>query len=491
MRSSLKYELYTQNKRRVIMYRLNNQRYRLALRKELNPSTIVLILNDYFPGLVFIPKNNSDISILNYIIQKEDKWTLDIYAMSKSREKIYSSLFPENISKWNETEARKKYDCADIIRFFIDKENDIFSAELSKISEIAHNRGKNISSRFLDELDYNGKPVWEDWDFSALVLHKMRRRPPNIYEAFGYYARRRYTLMGLGLGISANSDCNDDELLKSGIKLLDNAIREQIPETADYKGDLLTGLFEMIQETLESVPTGSSLYTPSELSVIINQIKMRIAGLFRNSYSENNENLYNAADRKTINNHIQKAQKLPFDDEILSELNNARINGSYSEKINLLHRIALNTYLTKHYSKRELDIIHGLFLKQYRHISLDNTLGDDEADNSYSYHDITGDDKYISAEDNLAWSLFFRNEFAGELNKDALEKFIEYLPDHFSRLPFDFDENGDLFINKYSKKILFKVFCSIAGIQQDIELQGQFNIILRRVIDNINKIRNE
>jgi len=488
-------ELYTQKKRRAIMYRFNKnnrysfyQGYRLALHKEPDAGTMVLLLNDYFPGLVFIPPNSSDISIARYFMQQHGKWTLDINALSKSKEKIFSSLFPENTASWNEAQARKKYGCADLIRFFIDIENDKFSAEFSKSGDTAHNtarnRGNSIPRRFFDELDYNGKPVWKDWDFSALVIHRMRRRPPSIYEAFGYYARRCYTLMGFERGTPDNTD---DELLKSGTKLLNDTIREQIPETADWGINRLTAFFEMIQETLESVPAGGSLYIPTAPDVFINQLKSRMADLYKNDRSENEEDTYSAAERKTINNHIEKAEKHAANGEILSELQKVKLTGTYREKINLLHRIVFARQPEEQYSRRELDIIHGLFLKQHRPVSLDRALGGDEENNAFTGYDLVSDSKNISAEEHLAWTSFFRDEFERELDKDALEQFIECLPDHFSRFPFDTDYEGNLSISKYSRKILFATFCSAAGIPEDNELRGLFLVLIKRVVDSINK----
>jgi hypothetical protein len=475
-------ELFTKTSNRVTLYQFSKysfcKRYSLALRKDLNAEILVLVLNDYFPGIAFIPKNsNGNISILRYIIQKHGKWTLDIYAMSKSGEKIFSNLFPEDISRWDETEARKKYGCADVIRFFIDIENEIFS-------QAVKNRGKNIPCRFIKELDYSGKSVWENWDFSVLVIHKMRRRPPSIYEAFGYYAHRLYTLLNFGLASGNNTD---DELIKTGIKLLNDTIQEQIPISVSFSFDRLTEFFEMIQETLESVPAGGSIYTPTELDVFISQLKGRIANLYKTFNSVKEEETYNASDRKTINNHIEKVRKIFTNSEILSELKKIGFSGTYREKISLLHRIIFAN-IPQEYSKRELNIIHSLFLKQQKSISLDRQF-DDSEDGGLTGYDLIGDDKFTTVEDHLVWSSFFRNEFAEELDRDSLEKFIECLPDHFSRYPFDVDSEGNLSISKYSRKILFSTFCLVADITPDNELWKPFLVLLQRTIENINKSR--
>jgi hypothetical protein len=455
---------------------------------------LVLLLNDYFPGLVFIPPNGTDISIAHYVIQENGKWTLDIYAMSKTKEKIFSSLFPENISGWDEAKARTRYGCADVIRFFIDTENDTFSAGFFNTSadsdKAAKNSGESIPTRFFKELDYNGKPVWEDWNFSSLVIHKMRRRPPVIYEAFGYYARRFYTLMKFGLR-SGNS--TDDELIKSGTKLLNDIIREQIPETANFGIDRLTMFFEIIQETLEGVPSGGSIYTPAETDVLIKQLRMKTIELHKNHrlWKEHDaadaDSAYNESDRKTINNHVGKAEKIVTDTATLSELQRVKLSRTYSKKINLVHRIVSAPSSRENYSQRELNIIHGLFLKQLRPVSLDRLFGGSDEEDPFTSHDLIIDDKYVSTEDHLLWSSFFRDEFEKEFDKDGLEKFIAILPDHFSKYPFDIDSDGKFDISKYSRKLLFSTFCSVAGIPPDDELWKPFLVLMRKVVDNINK----
>jgi len=493
--------LFTKTTRRAILYRLNrnnhhfiNQRYRLAPRQNLSADILIQLLDDYFPGLVFFQKNSpGDISIAQYVVQKHGEWILDIRAMSKAKEKMFSSLFPDKISCWDEATARTRYGCADIIRFFVDMENDMFSAGFSKSGaesrEKAANRGKSIPSRFFNELDYSGKAVWEDWDFSALVVHKMRHRPPSIYEAFDYYAHRLYTLLGFGCGLENTDDeLIDDGLIKAGTKRLNDTIQEQIPDTANFGIDRLTAFFEMIQETLESVPSGNSKYVPTELQVFINQLKTRIADLYKKSCFMEEEETYNAADRQTINNHIEKAEKYITDGESLSALQKVKLSGTYREKVNLLHRIIL-ARTPQGYSQRELNIIHALFLKQYRSVSLDKALDGGDDSDTYTGYDLIGDEKYVSPDDHLVWSSFFRDEFAQELDKDTLEKFIECLPDHFSNHPFDVDSDGALRISKYSRKILFSTFCSAAGIFQENELWKPFLVLLQRVVDNINEIR--
>ena len=492
MNKNIKHELFTKSLLYGKLYHycvfygnLPYKRYILAIKT--NPDSIILVqvLNDFFPGLVFVPKNNNETAVAKYIVQNNGNWTLDLKAMSKSSEKIYSSLFPDNISSWNEAEARIRYGRADVIRFFINAENALFSAGFFSSGNEA---GQSIPCRFFDELDFNGKSVWQDWDFSSIVIHRLRRRPPSIYEAFGYYARRFYNLINFGLTSGQGSD---DELIKTGVKALNAFLKENVPETANFNIDRLTGFFEIVQETLESIPAGATMYIPVTMNILLNQLKTKMLNLYKKtndwkSTDWKEEETYSAADRKTINNHLDKALRNAAEMETIDEIRKQKLSGTYREKIIFLHSFVLSE-VRKEYSQRERNIIHGLFLKQYRAVSLDKPQGaGGYDDDEYTVYDFVKDDKFTSPEDYLTWSSFFRDEFVNELDKDNLEKFLECLPDHFSRYPFDVDTNGNLSISKYSRKMLFSLFCQTAGILNDNEIWKPFLVLLQRVVDNIN-----
>jgi hypothetical protein len=497
--------VFTTKKRRTIIIAqagsnrrfILNQRCILKSPKDYNAGILALLLRDYFPCMKFIPKNSSDnLSILNYIIKKNGKWTLDIGAMSKSKEKSFSCLFPENISLWDETKARKKYGRADVIRFFIDAENDRFLFEFSglKNAALAKIDGNVIIDEFFEKLkDYDGKPVWEEWDFSNLVLHAMRHNPPSIYEAFDYYGHRNYTLAGFGLRKICEGEQRVDgnyseaELLQSGNKLLNETLPEHIPGMANFSIDRLTDLFELVQETLESVPTGKTIYAPTEFDVFIKQLKSRIPNLYKKHPDGDTGETYTSTERKTINNHMEKMRRYVEDGENLPELRKLGLNGTYREKVNLLHRLIMDPLIRKQYAPRELDTIHGLFLKQRRSVSLDNLLNGDGDEGVFIGHDIIGDEKYLRPDNRFAWAVFFRNEFEQEFDEPKLEKFLECLPDHFAQYPFEVDSDGNLKMSKYSKKMLFSTFCSVAGIAEDSELWKLFLVLIQRVIGNINK----
>jgi hypothetical protein len=502
--------VFTIKKQHSIIFSANrryllNQRCTLRSSKEINAGILVLLLNDYFPGLLFIPRQDvkgiserrisgnprmpvpNNLGIVNYVAEKNGAWTLDIAAMSRSGEKCFAALFPDNISSWDENKAREKYGCADIIRFFIDAENNEFLVEFNKLKGAGSAKisGSHVPDGFFEKADYPGKPVWEDWDFSGFVLHKMRHNPPSIYEAFGYYGHRYYTLCGFGLDSTADNRTETD-LYKSGLDRLNKAMGDAVSNMEALISKQGAGFFELIHETLESVPAGSSVYTPTDINTFIKQIKSRMPDLYRHSPSGNNTDPYTPGDKKTINNHLDKVGEYVDDADGREELRKTRLSGTYREKINLLHRLRSKPSVRAHYDARELDIIHGLYLKQFTPVSLDGKLGGDEED-AFTGYDVTGDERFPNPEERLIWTSFFREEFEKEFDPGRLEIFLECLPGHFAQYPFDADAGGNLRMSKYSKKNLFSTFCSVAGIAPDNELWKPFLVLIQRVVDNINR----
>ena len=473
----LKQYVFTDKKRRAIIAYIGfNKRY--FLKKQCSADILALLLRDYFPGLIFIPKNNSgNLGILNYVSEKNGKWTIDLSAMSRCKEKYLNCLFPKDISCWNEQNAREKFGCADVIKFFTDAENKKFLHEFSKIKNMNIDKDA-VPQNFFNDLDGNNcgdKPVWEDWDFSGIIMHK----PPAIYEAFDYYAHRNYTLMGF---------CTDElsdytEVLKSARKTLDKNIQEQFPEISKASIESQIAFFELVQEILEGTPAGQSIYIPTELNVFLKQLKSRSFGINKKDNDFDSCETYNSTERKTINNHILKIGQFVNEQ---AELENVKLNGSYRDKINLLHRLVMQPDVSRNYTRRELDTIHGLFLKQFYNVSLDYRLTNDEND-SFTGHDIVNDYKYLQPQDRFIWVSFFKDVFEKEFDKEKLELFIECLPGHFSQFPLQIDAEGNYSISKYSRQMLFSAFCSVAGIAKEKELWKPFLVLLQQVIGNINR----
>jgi hypothetical protein len=505
METLYKPAVFTSERRRVtINWFVITQRYLfyqrcvLQSRKKINAGILTLILGNYFPGLRFIPEGRAgqieDLAITNYIIQKNGKWGLDLAAMAKSREKNFSSLFPGRPVPWNEAKAISTYGCPDVIRFFIDGENEKFLAEFNKLKKSAMVKisGKKVLDDFFKNINRQDKCVWEDWDFSSFVLHRMRHNPSSVYEAFGYYGHRRYTLYSYGLnaplkGPPPPEACMETRLLETGTAFLNDAIENNFPAVKNFDPEHGVVFFELVQETLESVPSGTSMYAPTGPDVFMRQLGNKMPSLYR-KLRNGDADTYTAGERKNIKNHLKKMQDRVDDAESVAELRRVEMSGTYQEKINLLHRLLSVPSVRALYPQREIDIIHGLFLKQFRSGSLDmelNNSGDEEG--SFTAYDYIGDEKYPGPDDRLVWTSFFKTEFEPEFNDNKLKVFLECLPDHFSRYPFAADGEGNLQMSKYSKKILFATFCSIVGIDAgDEEIWKLFLILIKKTLDNIN-----
>ena len=479
---------------------LNNQRYILKSVKQCSEAELALVMRDFFPGIIFIPKNSgSNLAVSRYVIKKNDGWTLDIAAMSRSNEKYFASLYPDDISSWDEKKAREMFDCADIIKFFVNIENDKFVAEFSKNNyDITGLISDEIPKQFFNKLkdsdkNYGAKPVWENWDFSGIIVHKLRHDPPKIYEAFNYFAHREYTRLRLALTklITENSDIrkkyNFSELLRNGRQILDNNISIQFPDLTKYSVEYQIAFFELVQEILEGTPAGQSIYSSTEMEVLLKQIKSRSFSLNKKNNDVNYIDSFNQSERKTINNHIIKISQFIKDTDNKKYLNNLKLEGSYRDKINFLHKSFMLPDVRKHYSRRELDIIHGLFLKQFYTVSLDTPLNEGDDETVLNGYDVTETKDYLNPEEKLIWTSFFKDVFKYEFDECNLEKFLDCIPGHFDQFPFCIETDGSYNMSKYSKKMLFSTFCEVAGIPNDYALWKQFLVLLKEVINNINR----
>jgi hypothetical protein len=240
-------------------------------------SILVNLLDDAFPGLCFSEKNNLEsLDILNYVCIVDGQYLLDLVKMSRSEN--FGHLFHEDFSKkWDENSARKKYGRANVIRFFIDIDNEKFLSEFFKLkyANLVSIDKDAIPIIFHYGLGLNNdqkKPIWENWDFSKIVKHKS----PTIYKAFERYAHKKYTLLGFGIiklfKEKSLKDNNAANLLLAGNKLLDGIIMENIPKLTSLSIERQIAIFELEQEILESVPEGGSKYAPTETIVCTGNI---------------------------------------------------------------------------------------------------------------------------------------------------------------------------------------------------------------------------
>lgn len=511
--------IFTDKKRRAIIAQAGSRRFFLFQRCTLADITdfltgvLTLLLGDFFPDQQFIPDNNADnLDILNYIVQENGKWTLDIEAMSRSKEKPIASLIHEEISLWDKEKARKKYGCADIIRFFIDVENERFFAEFTKLknANLVNIDKDAVREKFLQELlgeNQMLKPLWEDWDFSKLVMHK----PHTIYKAFCYYAHRYYTLLGFGLlklaeeDMSALKKCDTEKLFLAGRLLCDSIVKEQLSDIKESSMDFLYKLFEDVHKTLESVPAGSSIYSPTDVDVFITQFRGYIPDLFKNHRNEfgetdkknavivdHNKDIYNLKEKKTINNYMDGIWQYVNDKDKYYEL---RFFGSYRDKIIFLYERIFSSSFRGYYSKPELEMIEGLYRKQLPHESPDAPSGIDEGKDSLSGHEKIVDPKNPLIDERFSWKVFFTDVFRNEFNESQMKEFLEYIPDHFNKFPFTYEEGSEVYLEMttYSENEFYHKYCSFfkPNLPEDDYIKEHFRNLIRNVILNINICREE
>jgi len=484
--------------RRQSLYR---QRFILP-RTNINWNDLLYLLDDPFPGLLFAPKSNTEnLDILNYVSEADGQYLVDLVKMSKSEN--FSRLFHEDFpALWDEKAARKQYGKADVIRFFIDIENNKFLHEFSKIENAnkADIEKDAIPNMFLDELGYYNidekKPVWEEWDFSKIVKHKS----PDIYKAFTRYAHKQYTLLGFGLwklhkeNPTALKNCTATDLLLAGNKLLDAIVREEFPETDNFSIERRIAVFEAEQEILESVPEGANIYKPTEIKVFTSQLKSRIPGLLKIKSLDNPENVnhvetFSQSDRKNIKKYFENLGQYIENMEDFNEYRETQMNGTYREKVMFLYQQIW--LIRKYFSEREIETIYGLTGKLNLPLSFDEPLKNNGAGESFILYDILGDDKAVSSDEHLSWAVLFTDVFKQEFDDTQMKKILECIPRHFEEYPPKYDNAGNFNMTYYSKKELYRTFCITAGIEDEQQIWEMFLEMIQEVIENINRARSE
>jgi hypothetical protein len=505
---------FTEKKHCVIINRINSRGTILfkmgCVLIDLN--NLILLLAHYFPDLIFIRKKDNvelgRLDIINYVHYIDNKWTLDLAAMS--RNKMYAHLFHEDFAAlWNEEEAIRKYGCADVIRFFLDIENNKFLDNFNEADLSCINKDEVIDM-FLDELNYyECKYVYEKWNFP--VIHKS----PTIYKAFDRYARRIYTLLGF---FKHPKEFEIQTLIEENSDWLLNTIMEQnftypYEKINNFEIERKTAFFELVQEILESVPKDESIYALTGIDSLLYQLDIRMINFMRDKkYDkeggvENYEETFNHAERTDIkkrfaeiDQYIKKEKKdITKYCNLVSEYCKLKEKSKHWEKVIFLHRLIQEPSIREHYSPKKSDEeklvrIHGYFLKLQKPLELQKPLSlnkpiDKESEESSFLIDTIKDDKQVPPEMTLSWTSLFKNEFKQVFDESELKIFLECIPDHFKKeRSFRFDNNGKITMNNYYKGQLYKTFCKAAGIEQDRERLPFFREAIQRVLDNINKI---
>jgi hypothetical protein len=376
---------------------------------EISASEIQRLLPDYFPTLIFPNQNKFFIGRRRYFILKQDRWTIKVDEMSKIKDKRIAYLFPQREPHWDETEARRKYGNADIIRFFIDEINAYYYSEFSKMKQnksVCINEN-TIPDMFLKKINYYDKDkkrniIKEEWALSKMVAHLLRHKnPPSIYEVFQYYAHKQYTLLIFALNNAFDNNVPNnyeiDHLLNTGLNVATDAILKKYPKASEVEENRPSNpqtnkqrrqnsysrkLHKLINEELESVPKDSNKYAPIELNIFIEKFRYRIPDIYRinnkEDYDKDDDKYdpFTKSDKKTIKNHIKRIKKYVNDPKYLAELQTLSVaEGRFREKIRLLYRLSWEQSVIEKYSKRgKLDKIQELYYKQDPNAPFDETM---------------------------------------------------------------------------------------------------------------------
>ena len=459
------------------------------------------ILDYNFPRLFFSEKDKSEsLEILNYVESESGRYILDLVGMCRNKD--FKHLFHEDFTKkWDENAARKKYGRPDVIRFFIDIENERFLGEFNKLkyANLVNIDKDAIPNMFLNELWLNldeKKPVREELDFSKIVMHKS----PTIYKAFERYAHKMYILMGFGLlklyieKRKNIKDCGAAEILLAGNMMLDAVVRKEIPKADSLSFERRIAIYEAEHEILEIFQKVNNKYVPyllTDIQNFVRQFRSRLRSLLKiksldNPDRVNHVETFNAGDRKNIKKYFENLGQYIDNMEDFNEYHEAR---TYREKLMFFYqRIG---FIRTIFSKRQQEIIWGLINKSGLPVSFDESVKNNENGESFSLYETTKDDKNVPFDEHLRWATVFTNVFKQEFDETQMKKFLECIPSHFREYPLKYDEAGNINMVNHSKKQLYKTFCIITGRNEEQKMWRLFKEMIQEVIDEINRIRSQ
>jgi hypothetical protein len=473
--------------------------------KPISAKELIELLKDYFPGLRFYHfEKKVDNSYIETYFDKEEgkwlldnietyfdkeqskwllsiakhcvppdqggkKWTLNIIAMSKKNEdkdcENYAFLFPRELSHWDKGRV-------DVIKFFIDEQNNIFIKKINPKNRFANE--EVVPNKFLEVIKYKeGTYVWELWDFSEIVGHKMQDDIPNIYKAFTYYARRQYNLLGFALNYHSKDDndplnYNDNDLRNNSVEHLINKgkkIMNKEVEENNFKMKKLGMILEEMKlekmklekmklekkhlerkklemklekkhnrfselerEILESIPKGDKGNgVPRDLKIFFKQLESRILEINKSIDAESDTERDNKVTIKITNkpynkNDIRKMKKHLA--RIISYLDEDKKGGMQWWKTNdmedQLYEFLKQPNIKELYPNQNIDSIRKLLQKRLDEpVSLDEMLNDNDNEKQRNLYDVTPDEQYLNPEDRFTQSTW--QQFLFIASKDAFK----------------------------------------------------------------------
>jgi len=419
-----------------------------------------------------------------YFYFKNGKWCLNIPKITESIIKHSACHLPSSNPDWT-----------DIIHSFINKINDSFFTEFYKSIQnksalnLLQDRkifDKNsIPAMFFENIKYYGDNIDV---LNLIVVHKMRHKPPSIYETFEFYAHKQYTLLGFVLNtVSFNIEYffhnGIKSMLEEGKKSAIDAIHKCYTNTEEQKQKRNSNskFDDLINETLESVQEDNNKYVPTELNIFIKQFRNQLIRI-----KKNDNPVFSKAQQRTINSRIKEMINYVNNPKDKADLQELMVEGRFDEKIILLYRLIGEPSVKRNLTPLKLKNIQKLYDKQMMY----EVSGGGYIDN------IGINKKEVDPSDHLYWTSVFKDElkssFRDEIKKEfdtdkKWESFFEYITEN---IPFEGNMNGDLVINNKANK-LFEIFCQHVGINTCDEFKKHFLISIQIIIDKFNKMKKD
>jgi hypothetical protein len=540
--AKLAVHVFTNKKRYIIINEVVNQRrflislrYSMAKLLDFPVGIPPLYLGGKFRMIFYSDKNphDLDLDILKYIVQVKRpdevrwKYKLDLEGMSKDI--AFKHLFPKNFHA-----LRKS---TDIIRFFINIENERFLYEFSLLPNSVTIDKSFVPEMFLKELGYDGKPVWESWVFSKLVYKK----PHNIYDAFIIYAYKKYTLLRFGLPSGkpemdairkagkkafnekmsekipsmspAEKESQEEkfitnEIYEAGKKVFNDKVSEVIPSMLEPEKAVQEKYFIQVnkrkpepepepgeleknwhsarsvfaEEVLEYVPEGTSKYVPKDLDVFERQLRSGTNHFRYETIQDLNYiKIYEPKDLENIKTYMEKVEQYNKPDYL--DFCDSHLDANCLDKAKFLYSQRLNRLVN--FSESQRGIIDGLY-DMLPPDSIDQPMVNKDGKSFTLAETETVADKNIPQIIDALVDEFQLQLAPLDLAEEKVADFQKLISEYF-RLNHK-DEKGTLNLSRYlTEKLAYELF-KLSGLEgiEDRNLMDMIYEMIRRTIVEFN-----